>query len=283
MAGGSPRERTSCRQHLTERTVSNLVFMVVHTMQRFHVLLRSLIAAFLIPAAAGAAEQPHIVFMIGEKNYGTAQSLPAFAKQFLGDCKCTFVHADEKDPNHFPGLEALADADLLVLSVRRRTPRKEQMALIRRHLASGKPLVGIRTASHAFGAKPPGADYEAWDAFDVDVLGAIYNRAHPDHPQTYARVSKTALDHPVLKGVPKEETRIISHLYKYRELRREAIPLVYGRVAGFARMEPVAWVNTANPRRVFYTSLGDVNDFKAPMFQRLLLNGVKWALEKTAD
>lgn len=186
--------------------------MAVNQMKRIDFILLSLIAAFAIPAPSWAAERPHIVFMIGEKNYGTAQSLPAFAEQFLGDCKCSFVHADEKDPNHFPGLEALADADLLVLSVRRRTPKKEQMAFVRRHLDAGKPLVGIRTASHAFGAKPPSADYDAWDTFDADVLGAAYNRAHPDHPQTYIRVSKTALDHPVLEGVSTEETRIISHL-----------------------------------------------------------------------
>jgi len=252
-------------------------------MKRFTFFLLSLIAATVIPQIAHAAERPHVVFMIGEKNYGTAQSLPAFAKEFLGDWKCTFVHADTNDPNHFPGLEALADADLLVLSVRRRTPTKEQMTLIRRHLAAGRPLVGIRTASHAFGAKPPDANHVAWDTFDVDILGAAYARAHPDHPQTFVRASKTALDHPGLKGVSTEETRVISHLYKHRDLRREAVPLVYGRVAEVARMEPVAWVNTADGRKVFYTSLGDVNDFKSPMFQRLLLNGIKWTLVRSTD
>lgn len=48
-------------------------------------------------------------------------------------------------------------------------------------------------------------------------------------------------------------------------------------------MEPVAWVNTADNRRVFYTSLGDVNDFKAPMFQRLLLNGIRWTMGGVTD
>ena len=44
----------------------------------------------------------------------------------------------------FPGAAALNDADLLVLSVRRRAPKAEQMALIRRYLELGKPLVGIQ-------------------------------------------------------------------------------------------------------------------------------------------
>jgi type 1 glutamine amidotransferase len=48
-------------------------------------------------------------------------------------------------------------------------------------------------------------------------------------------------------------------------------------------MEPVAWVNTAAGRRVFYTSLGDVNDFKTPLFRRLLLNGISWTLGESAN
>ena len=42
--------------------------------------------------------------------------------------------------------------------------------------------------------------------------------------------------------------------------------------------EPVAWTNEVNDGRVFYTSLGGVGDFGLPAFQRLLLNGVLWAL-----
>ena len=44
--------------------------------------------------------------------------------------------------------------------------------------------------------------------------------------------------------------------------------------------EPVAWTNEANGNRVFYTSLGSVDDFAIPAFQRLLLNGILWALDE---
>ena len=67
--------------------------------------------------------------------------------------------ADPKTPHDFPGALALDDADLLVLSVRRRAPKADEMALIRRYIEAGKPLVGIRTACHAFdtrGKAPPG-------------------------------------------------------------------------------------------------------------------------------
>ena len=44
-------------------------------------------------------------------------------------------------------------------------------------------------------------------------------------------------------------------------------------------MESVAWINTKEGRRVFYTSLGDPRDFQLPAFRRLLLNGTLWALD----
>src|SRR5687768_10646778 len=69
--------------------------------------------------------------------------------------RITIIHADAADKNHFPGIaEALRDAGLLLVSVRRRTPRKEQLDAVRAFLAAGKPLIGIRTASHAFALRP---------------------------------------------------------------------------------------------------------------------------------
>ena len=90
--------------------------------------------------------------MIGEDEYKTEVTLPAFAGKELEPLgvRCTFVIADPKSPHDFRGAEALNDADLLVLSVRRRAPTAEQMAIIRKYIESGKPLVGIRTACHAF-------------------------------------------------------------------------------------------------------------------------------------
>ena len=51
-----------------------------------------------------------------------------------------------------------------------------------------------------------------------------------------------------------------------------------GQVESESAAEPVAWVNTAKNRRVFYTSLGNPDDFKQPFFRRLLLNGILWLL-----
>ena len=69
-------------------------------------------------------DRPRAVFLIGEDEYKTEATLPAFAAKELEPLgvRCTFVIADPKTPHDFPGVEALDDADLLVLSVRRRAP-----------------------------------------------------------------------------------------------------------------------------------------------------------------
>ena len=102
-----------------------------------------------------ADNRPRAVFLIGEDEYKTETTLPAFAVKELEPLgvRCTFVIADPKTPHDFRGVEALNDADLLVLSVRRRAPTTDQMAIIRKYFDSGKPLVGIRTACHAFDAR----------------------------------------------------------------------------------------------------------------------------------
>ncbi len=51
-----------------------------------------------------------------------------------------------------------------------------------------------------------------------------------------------------------------------------------GQLEGQSSEEPVAWINTNKNRRVFYTSLGNPDDFKQPFFRRLLINGILWSL-----
>ena len=60
-------------------------------------------------------------------------------------------------------------------------------------------------------------------------------------------------------------------------------PLMTARMVDRPEVEPIAWVNTKDQRRVFYTSLGAPEDFAIPQFRKLLLNGILWALEKLVD
>jgi type 1 glutamine amidotransferase len=257
----------------------------VAMLNRKHLLLL-LWSAFFINVLSGAEPLPQVVFMVGENEYNTKATLPEFAKTELEPrgIRCRFAIAPSDTSNDFPGLEAVKEADLLFVSVRRRTPSVQQMELIRKHIAAGKSVVGIRTASHAFALRGKDAKvpegHESWPSFDQEVLGGNYQDHYGKGLKTFVKALPGMEAHPVLKGIPKTEFEVFSHLYKNPKLPKHVTVLMNARMEGRPEVEPVAWVNTAQKGRVFYTSLGGPEDFKVPEFRRLLVNGVAWALEK---
>jgi type 1 glutamine amidotransferase len=225
--------------------------------------------------------RPHLVVLSAENEYQTERTLPEFALKHLGkDFRVTFVFADTRDGNNLPGVEALDDADVALVSVRRRVLPKEQMEVVRRFIASGKPLVGIRTASHAFslarGAKPPAGTAD-WQGFDREVLGCNYAMHHDNRLKTTIRIATEAEANPILTGV-KAEFPSGGSLYKSQPLAEGATPLLVGRAESIPLAEPVAWTWTRKGGGpVFYTSLGHPDDFKNESFTALLRNGILWA------
>ena len=131
------------------------------------------------------ADKPHAVLLISEPEYKTNETLPEFAHKELESrgIRCTVVMGDETDGSDLPGLEILNTADLLVMSVRRRSPRVEQLAQIRAYLQAGKPLVAIRTSSHAFhtrgqhpeGRPPNGKSLirKCWGGITPDIMVTV--------------------------------------------------------------------------------------------------------------
>ena len=199
------------------------------------------------------------------------------------------IHSDPADKHNFPGLiEALKDADLLVISVRRRSPPREQLDAIRRHLEAGKSLIGIRTASHAFAVR--GADQEAlanvalaeWTEFDREVLGGNYTGHHGEGPSTQT-CSRHQTHHSTIPSASGwwGGWSSVASLYRTGPLSPDAQTLLLGLIPG-QRLEPLAWTRLYGDRRarIFYTSLGHESDFADSAFRQLLVNAVAWGLEK---
>ncbi len=224
-------------------------------------------------------ERPHAVFLLHEAEYETRETVPAFAEAELAGArqwKCTYLTSDT--PHDLPGLGVLEEADLLFVSVRRQCLPPEQLAQIRAYCESGRPVVGIRTASHAFaqrdGSVPEGG--AAWPAFDAEIFGGSYTNHHGNALQTRVWVAEGAA-HPILEGIAPAPRDAAGSLYKVSPLADTATVLMMGAVDG-ASPEPVAWTNTGKyGNRVFYTSLGHPGEFTKTAFRRLLLNGILWA------
>ncbi len=233
-----------------------------------------------------ADRRPAVVLMIGEDEYHTWETLPAFAEKELGwrGLNVTIVPEDNTAKNRFPGLvEALRNADVLVLSVRRRAPPRAELDAVRAYLAAGRPLVGIRTACHAFtlGATDSvkrSAALAEWPEFDAEVLGGNYHGHYGAGPAAKLAVASGAAANPLLTGVRLEPFLGHGSLYRCGPLQPNARPLLFGSIPG-EPAEPVAWTHTYGPQqaRVFFTSLGHPDDFAEPAFRRLLLNAILWA------
>lgn len=228
-------------------------------------------------------DRPTVVILMGEEEYETERTLPAFAREHLGkDYRVATVWLEEPGRTRFAGIEAVEDADILLVSVRRHPLPPEQMALLKAHVAAGKPVLGIRTASHPFHLrdKPPPAGLADWPDFDATVLGGSYTNHHSRDLVTTAWPLAEARDHPILAGIPAAAFPAPGGLYMTAPLAPGAVELLRGRAEGVAREEPVAWTFVrADGGRSFYTSLGHRDDFRRPEFMRLLTNACGWLAE----
>lgn len=247
-----------------------------------------------------ADQRPHIAVVVAEEGYNTAQTLPDFANRYLGDFRVSYVFgksptsADPK-PNGISGLEVLDEADAMILSVRRKMLKPEQMAHIRKFIAAKKPVIGIRTATHAFiqsNGDPIPEGYEEWKTFDTDIFGVKYlghkvQKAPVKIGEARVYPAKGPADDPVRNdrlfvGLPKNGFTRPGDIYKFNWVRESQI---YSRVLN-ARSDGmggdlVAWSNKrADGGMSFYTSLGETFDFDNPVFVRQLFNAAYWAFDR---
>jgi len=216
-------------------------------MKRIFLGLAVLVCVVLTVGAVEPTHKLTIVLISGEYEYMSAETLPAFKNYLETNYGFNCIFLERTKGEDIPGLDALEKADLVILFARRMTLPEEQLDKIKKYVASGKPLIGLRTASHAF---------ENWKEFDHDVLGGNYHNHHGNDLAATIKVVPEAADHPILKSVEKEFA-VGGSLY---------------------RNAPLPPAST----RVFYTSLGHPKDFENPSFRRLLVNAIFWTLNRPA-
>jgi type 1 glutamine amidotransferase len=202
----------------------------------------------------------------GSAEYKSAESLADLKKDLEEQygASCSLHVADEKGTT-LDGIEDLETCDVAVIFTRRLKLDEAQVAKLKKYCDEGKPIVGIRTASHAF---------QTWLEFDRDVLGGNYKGHYgKDMP---AAVKPSAEGHPVLLGVTPFETT--GKLYKNPDLAADARRLLTATTD--EAKEPVAWVREHKGGRVFYTSLGTPGDFQNDDFRRLVVNAIFWTANR---
>ncbi len=258
----------------------------------------------------------HIVLVSGDEEYRSEETLPALGKILARrhGFKCTVLFAidpgtGEINPNinnNIPGLQALQSADLLVLFTRFRDLPDDQMRYIAEYVEAGKPIVAIRTATHAFKMdssetyKRYSVSGGQWQGgFGKHVLGETWVNHHGAHGRQSSRgiIAPGNEDHPILRGINDGDIWGPTDVYGVRlPLRESCQPLVMGQVLDGMQpdsvpleggkndpMMPIAWTNayespSGEKARVFTSTIGASQDFASEGVRRLLVNACYWAM-----
>ena len=220
---------------------------------------------FTAPVSVGADRPLKVSMFSGAAEYKSDQTL-ADLKKYLErnySVQCTLnIATNGRD---LPGVDQLDTCDVVVVFTRRLNAPPDQLARIKKYMDSGKGVIGIRTASHAF---------QTWLEFDHEVLGGDY-KGHANDKQAHVSINPAAKDHPVLSGV--EPFTTDGKLYTNAHPASDITVLLTAKSAD--NSQPVAWVRTRpehHDQRVFYTSLGVPEDFQNENFRRLVANAILW-------
>jgi hypothetical protein len=258
-----------------------------------------------------------VVLISGDEEYRSEETMPQFARILAerhGFHTIVLFAIDPADgtiaPNvntNIPGLENLRKADLAIMLIRWRNLPDDQMREIVDYAESGRPLIGMRTATHPFNL--PGGSYRkyTWDSkepgyeggFGRQVFGETWVAHHGEHGKQGTRgVAAPGYEaHPILRGIESGAIFGPTDVYAVRlPLPGDSTPLVLGEVTesldpsskgvGGTKndpMMPVAWTKTyrgesGNSARVFTTTMGASQDFAYEGVRRMLVNAVYWAL-----
>jgi len=261
----------------------------------------------------GPGRGKHVVLIAGDDEYRSEELIPALARILAArhGFKCTVLFATNKQTgeiepsaqDNIPGLEALDNADLMVMFLRFRELPDEQMKHIMDYVNSGRPTIALRTSTHAFRyQRRKDSPYAKWSfragpptkgGFGRVILGETWagHYGHHNRESTRGIIAKGMENHPLVRGI--EDIWGPSDVYNVTTLTGDAKPVVMGQVlSGMTpdskpnpkkELKPIAWIKTytgtsGKPCKIFTTTMGHGHDFKNEGFRRLLVNAVYWCL-----
>lgn len=212
----------------------------------------------------GAPNGKHVVLVAGDEEYRTEESMPMLGKilsQRHGfKCTVVFSHSADGsyiDPNNqagLKGLKALQSADLMIIGTRFRRPDETQAGYVTEFMDAGKPVIGIRTATHAFNGNGKFGDSIGFGEWGRKILGEQWVSHHGGHKRQGARGVIEKADHPILNSVkdvfaPSDVYGVIHLTEKDNILMRAAVtetldpssPDIEGKKND--PMQPFAWLH----------------------------------------
>jgi hypothetical protein len=264
----------------------------------------------------GPGKGKHIVLLSGDDEYRSEEALPMLGKILAQrhGFKCTVLfpinaqgNIDPSTQTNIPGMEALDSADLCLMSLRFRELPDAQMKHFVDYLNAGKPIIALRTSTHAFAydrnKQSPYAKFdwryktEPWvGGFGQHVLGETWVNHHGNHGKESTRgvINEQLKDHPVLRGV--KDLWGPTDVYGVAHLPADAQVLVFGQVLSGMKpddmpvagaknnpMMPLAWVRehlgeNGKKSKILTTTMGAAVDLENEGLRRLLVNACYWAL-----
>lgn len=262
---------------------------------------------------SGPGQGKHVVFIAGDHEYRSEEALPQLAKIVARHgFKTTVLFSQDDDGtinpgnvSNIPGLEALKSADLMVLGLRFRDLKDDQMQHIADYVAAGKPIVALRTSTHSFDIKGKDKKYAAWDwqakdgGFGKKILGETWVAHHGGHGTQSTRgiIAPEAKNHPIVRGIKDGDVWGPTDVYTVNlPLPGDSQPILLGQVLTGMKfddpplegkkndpMMPLVWTKTyqgenGKKGRVVTSTLGAATDFTAEGSRRMFVNAVYWAL-----
>ena len=265
------------------------------------------------PGGEGPGKGKKVVFIAAEQSYRSELSMPLMARILSRHgFTCTVLFAidpktgtiDPRVKDNVPGLEQLASADLMVLFMRWRELPDEQMKHIIDYSESGRPIIGIRNATHPFryaaDSKSPYAKFD-WTSKEPAggwgrrVLGETWVSHYGKNlvESTRCDVINFATSHPIFRGT-RRSFWIPDDVYGISDkLEGDSEPMLLGQpLAGWSADDepvadkppaPIAWTKTytgsaGKKARVFTTTMGHGDAFKVEDFRRMLVNACYWCM-----